>query len=210
MACEDVVFGEGPDDLLLQELDILELTTEDESHLMLKEWPVDAILEEIDFTLSEFWVQVHNLPLAYMTKANAEKIAATFPGLVELDFDSEEPVRWNGVLRMKVKVNVEDPLKTGFYLQRKYKPSSWVSFKYERLPDFCFHCGRLGHVNKDCKFRDDGRKKGSYGHWMKANQLKKASVFKGAPSKNPNFHKRKEGEEEAARSIHVEGASAKL
>ncbi|OMO54212.1 Endonuclease/exonuclease/phosphatase [Corchorus olitorius] len=169
-----------------------------ESHLMLKEWPEDATLEEIDFTLSEFWVQVHNLPLAYLTKKNAEKIASVFPGLIELDFDQDENFRWNGVLRMKVKVNIEDPLKTGFNLKRPGKLEKWVSFKYERLPDFCFSCGRLGHVAKECLFKD-GQKAGDYGHGLKAIQPRQKTSQAGAGAKNSNKPSRKTSVGETAR-----------
>lgn len=27
---------------------------------------------------------------------------------------------------------------------------SWLNFKYERLRNFCFVCGILGHTEKDC------------------------------------------------------------
>ena len=27
----------------------------------------------------------------------------------------------------------------------------WISFKYERLPNFCFWCGCLNHSDKDCE-----------------------------------------------------------
>ncbi|XVF04561.1 hypothetical protein REPUB_Repub05bG0094200 [Reevesia pubescens] len=39
--------------------------------IVLKDWPTEATLEEIDFSLSEIWVQVHNLPVVYLTKQNA-------------------------------------------------------------------------------------------------------------------------------------------
>lgn len=27
----------------------------------------------------------------------------------------------------------------------------WVQFKYEGLPNYCFYCGKLGHVSRVCK-----------------------------------------------------------
>ncbi|KAI8010271.1 hypothetical protein LOK49_LG06G00617 [Camellia lanceoleosa] len=38
----------------------------------------------------------------------------------------------------------------------------WVPFKYEKLSDFCFDCGRLGHDRYSCKFvsRETGSKSG--------------------------------------------------
>ena len=27
----------------------------------------------------------------------------------------------------------------------------WVSFKYERLPTFCYRCGILDHQDRDCQ-----------------------------------------------------------
>ncbi|OMO53990.1 hypothetical protein CCACVL1_28155, partial [Corchorus capsularis] len=121
---------------VFRDLDVLELATDDETHIsrhspkLSPDWPEDATLEEINFTTSEFWVQAHNLPLAYLTKANAAKIASIFPGLVELEFKQEENFRWSGILSMKVKVNIEDPLKTG----------------------------QLEHVAKECLFRLDGER----------------------------------------------------
>lgn len=30
----------------------------------------------------------------------------------------------------------------------------WLEFKYEKLPDFCFHCRRIGHTWKQCTAKD--------------------------------------------------------
>ncbi|OMO73272.1 hypothetical protein CCACVL1_17357 [Corchorus capsularis] len=177
-------------------------------HIMLKEWPEEATLEEIDFTSSEIWVQVHGLPFSYLTRENAIKIGSMFPRLVELDFEPDEQIRWNGFLRMKVqfKFNVEDPLKTGFNLKRKDNPSKRIDFRYERLPEFCYHCGRLGHPAKGCCFQHDGRKKDSYGHWLRAIPvLQKTQKSSGSKSQHNLFSWRKEQGAEHADNASLKG-----
>ncbi|XVF26647.1 hypothetical protein REPUB_Repub14bG0036000 [Reevesia pubescens] len=140
------------------------------SHLIFKEWPLGDSLDEIDFSTSDFWVQVHNLPLAYLTNDNAMKIASVFDKLVEIDRDGNDNVIWNGFLRLKVSVKVDEPLKMSFNLKRNNKDTLGVSFKYEKLLDFCYHCGRVGHGARDCCHRSDGIKKNVFGPWLRASQ----------------------------------------
>ncbi|KAL6996908.1 hypothetical protein U1Q18_007033 [Sarracenia purpurea var. burkii] len=59
----------------------------------------------------------------------------------------------------------------------------WASFRYEKLPLFCYCCGRIGHGDKDCdgKFCEGGGRNldnPQYGPWMRVNgpsNLKKRS-----------------------------------
>lgn len=44
------------------------------THVVLKRWPSSAILEEIKFNTSNFWVQVHNLPPDKVTLENLHTI----------------------------------------------------------------------------------------------------------------------------------------
>ena len=60
----------------------------------------------------------------------------------------------NGVeqrfVRVRVEFDVAKSLPTGFPLDRGNLPDLWISFKYEKLGNFCYGCGRLGHEQNDC------------------------------------------------------------
>ncbi|KAI5338910.1 hypothetical protein L3X38_018182 [Prunus dulcis] len=46
-----------------------------------------------------------------------------------------------------------------------------AELKYERLPDFCFDCGRLCHTQNGCKFhpkKNEDGESGAFMDWMKA------------------------------------------
>ena len=49
-------------------------------------------------------------------------------------------------MRIKVKIDVRLPLKMWKKISCKGGSGSIVSFKNERLPNFCFICGLLGHI----------------------------------------------------------------
>lgn len=45
----------------------------------------------------------------------------------------------------------------------------WIPITYEKLPDFCYSCGRLGHVVKDCdEHLGTENSQLQYGSWLRA------------------------------------------
>lgn len=110
--------------------------------LILKEWLPDIGIDEIDMSKAHFWVQLHGLPPAITSLANIKLIGQHLGTLLEI-----EPLPFGlackKFVRIKVELAVDSPLKTGFLIPRLNKSPALVTFRYERLSDFCYHCGRL-------------------------------------------------------------------
>nr|GEY61136.1 zinc finger, CCHC-type [Tanacetum cinerariifolium] len=90
-------------------------------------------ITKMDFTHTEFWVQAHGLPFGKLTKSFAAEIALKVGTLTDVDCDVDGFQLDRSFLHFKVKIN----------------------FKYERLGDFCYNCGRLGHDVDSCGFECD-------------------------------------------------------
>ena len=70
-----------------------------------------------------------------------------------------------------MKIDILQPLCRGRKARRADGKEFWISFKYERLPNYCYWCGRLTHAEKECELWL--RSKGSlrcetqqYGAWL--------------------------------------------
>ncbi|XP_058759547.1 uncharacterized protein LOC131632840 [Vicia villosa] len=123
------------------------------------------------------WVRVYELPLLLRTEAMAKKLGGILGSFEEMD---QRDVNRNGrFLRIKVSVDLQKPLKRGTVVRFKEKNLK-VFFKYERLPTFCFVCGKLGHQLKDCEtvgelseegFEELEEQELAYGTWLRASPL---------------------------------------
>lgn len=68
-----------------------------------------------------------------------QKIGDSLGDVLEVDAKGVE-VGWRRGLRIKVVIDITNPLERGRALVIEGK-SLWISFKYEKLPLFCFNCG---------------------------------------------------------------------
>ena len=53
--------------------------------------------------------------------------------------------------RLKITIDLSLPLCRGRLISLENGKLTWVSFKYERLPNMCYWCGQLTHDDKDCE-----------------------------------------------------------
>ena len=132
----------------------------------------DTSISEMDCQWVSFWVQIHNLPVRRMNHETASALGGTL-GMVEKVVESEEERGREGCMRVRVKVDISKPLCRGRKARLFAGKETWISFKYERLPNFCYWCGLLTHGDRDCEkwLRSKGtlrREDQQYGAWLRA------------------------------------------
>jgi len=137
-----------------------------------KRWIPNTHLHCYDFTHCALWVQVYGLPLEWSTEQLIRKAIHRVGNVLEVKSDTKEgSTLRNG--RVRIDINLQEPLKTGKLIRIDGK-TLWLDFRYERLPHFCYSCGKLGHYATYCKdypydeAQIDGKNKMAYGQWLRA------------------------------------------
>ena len=75
-------------------------------------------------------------------------------------------------LGIRVEVPIDKPLRKGGYVKNEEGGKFWVDFRYERLPNFCYICGFLGHDEKHCQASPMEQRLGrQYSEWLKAGRV---------------------------------------
>ncbi|CAL8993014.1 unnamed protein product, partial [Prunus brigantina] len=81
------------------------------------------------------------------------KISVAKDNLLAITVESEEMV---GRILEGVELDARKPLVEGFWIPRQSRTELWAEIRYERLGDYCYHCGRLGHSTDLCRFPHGG------------------------------------------------------
>lgn len=124
----------------------------DDYLILLKEIEGSEQPSEVKFNHSPFWMKVHDKTF---DKRNL-KIATAIGNHVEkfLEYDDWDVLGLDKTMKIKVLVDVTKPLIRGMKLAvgRIWK---WSTIKYVRLPIFCYTCGIIGHVERECPLLED-------------------------------------------------------
>jgi hypothetical protein len=113
-----MIFKDAPDEMLLVEFnDVL-----DKSHvltgcpwsfkrhlLLVSDLNGEVQPSKLDLACVPFWVQIHDLPLIYMNREVGEKVGKEIGEVILVDID-EQGVGWGKSLRVRVKIDVKEPL----------------------------------------------------------------------------------------------------
>ncbi|KAF7114636.1 hypothetical protein RHSIM_RhsimUnG0081100 [Rhododendron simsii] len=150
------------------------------SLLILKPLVEGLVVSSMDFSKCPIWVQIHGLPVEKMNRSNAITIGRRFGKLLAVEGSAGGLLLYRSFLRVRVEIDVNKALPKGFWLRRKKESDEdlWISYRYEKLPDFCYACGRVGHDNRGCKFvpRNEGMNSG-YGPDLRTGRAKKLEIL---------------------------------
>ncbi|XP_023888766.1 uncharacterized protein At4g02000-like [Quercus suber] len=112
-------------------------------------------LHEISFERTTLWVQVHGLPFKYMTLEARIKICEVIGKVIRpietRFFDA------GNFICIQVSIDLALPLCRGCLISLNDGKEIWVPFKYKRLHNICYWCGRLTHDDRDCDPRIESK-----------------------------------------------------
>lgn len=135
-------------------------------------------LSDIQLFHIPMWVRYYDVPFKGRSNhANARMLGDKIGQFMEMDQSVD--VGLEKSMRIRVSVDVREPLKSTVAFKSRGGGSIKVGVKYEKLPMICFHCGRMGHGTRECSegFGVESPEK-RFGPWMKASPWKPASRIK--------------------------------
>ncbi|KAH9781813.1 cchc-type domain-containing protein [Citrus sinensis] len=120
------------------------------------------------FTHTPFWVHLRNMPITWMHKDMVQELGEYIGSVKDVDTD-EEGNCIGEIVRLRISVDITKPLQKLLEVETEDEGSIPIPILYERLPDFCFCCGLIGHHYKECiEYKGQPKEDLPYGYWMKA------------------------------------------
>jgi len=120
-------------------------------------------------THAPFWVRIYDCPLEGRKEKRIKAMAESLG--VPIKVDEGCVSGWTKSVRVKILMDLRDPFTDEITLEKGNGQEITLPVKYERLPNICYFCGRVGHVERDCEAKEEDGEGGNtygFGEWMRA------------------------------------------
>ncbi|CAL1403133.1 unnamed protein product [Linum trigynum] len=123
-----------------------------------------------DLAIAPFRIQLWDVREDCCTQQFGRKMVQTTIGKVLESgvFTCQDSGSW--FVKVKALIDFSRPLRSQILASNDDTGRFCVSLKYEHLPSFCFHCGRVGHSSRSCTFDPPARME-NYGPHMITKKL---------------------------------------
>lgn len=123
----------------------------DDAIILFEEPKGNSSIEELDFRYVDFLVHFHNLPRVCFCRKYAEALGNSIEKFMEAESDEKGKMEGEN-LRVKVRLDINQPLRRGTNIKTgSMAEKKWIKITYEKLPDFCYFCGKLRHIDQECE-----------------------------------------------------------
>jgi hypothetical protein len=119
----------------------------DNFNLVIERIAPGVVPASVELNHVDIWLQVHNLPLGFIQPKVGQAVGRFLGELKE--YDHRNTVH-SSYMRLKVRINVNNPLQQSWKVRANEGNYVQIFFKYEKLGIFCYLCGLLGHTDKNC------------------------------------------------------------
>ena len=111
--------------------------TFDKHLVVMSQYENGSTLQDIKFERTKLWVQLHGIPIKYMTVEAAKKIGRV---LGEVFAPTNPKLFYGGhFIRIQVSIDLSLSLCRGrLVFVGEGGKQVWISFKHERLPNMCY------------------------------------------------------------------------
>ncbi|TXG54013.1 hypothetical protein EZV62_019269 [Acer yangbiense] len=180
----------------------------DKQLLVLREASGSEKVTDLQFRYVPFWIQLHNLPLACLNREIGLHLGGLVGQVKEIDAgESGECV--GQFIRIRVLIDVMNPLKRGLRVALgDDEKVNEVMICYERLPNFCYYCGKIGHLVRDCPLNTKEITSSSsfkFGPWMRAVSRTRSKGT--GEKKNSPEGSREGGSSDTLENLRVKGST---
>lgn len=116
-------------------------------------WSPRKHISELFSNIIQLWIQIHNLPVEYRNNHYGSRFAVKAGKIIQNSENEEGNSGRDEIqkfVKFKVEIDLLKPVVPGWTLGQGSGTPLWIDFKYERLPNICFTCGRFDHERRLC------------------------------------------------------------
>lgn len=130
-------------------------------------------------------LRIYDCPIGRNKKKRLKSIANSIGTYIKTDENCTKG--WTKSIRVRVLMDLREPFTDEIMLEKEDGKTIMLPIKYERLPNICYYCGRVGHVERHRDLKEgNGEDEVTYGfgEWMRASPWR-VSVKEGGKGETP-------------------------